>query len=71
MFIPIGIVICVWFKEQGVLVDEHAHGDARHVEAVEEVLDRHVRLVIQPVCILQLQYSLGQADETEFLFMFA
>ena len=56
--VPIGIVICIWFKEEGVLVDEHAHGDAGHVEPVEEVLDCHVRLVVHLVRLLQLQHSL-------------
>ena len=49
-------------------MDEHAHGDARHVEAVEEVLDCHVRLVVHLVRLLQLQHSLWQDDESEILF---
>ena len=51
-------MICIRFKEEGVLVDEHAHGDAGHVEPVEEVLDCHVRLVVHLVRLLQLQHSL-------------
>ena len=39
-------------------MDEHAHGDAGHVEPVEEVLDGHVRLVVHLVRLLQLEDSL-------------
>ena len=51
-------MIGVWFEKEGVLVDEHAHGDAGHVEPVEEVLDGHVRLVVRLVRLLQLEDSL-------------
>ena len=51
-------MIGVWFEKEGVLVDEHAHGDAGHVEPVEEVLDGHVRLVVHLVRLLQLEDSL-------------
>ena len=51
-------MISVWFEKEGVLVDEHAHGDAGHVEPVEEVLDGHVRLVVHLVRLLQLEDSL-------------
>ena len=56
-------MVSVWLKEQCVLMDEHAHGNAGHVEAVEEVLDCHVRLVVHLVRLLQLQHSLRQIDE--------
>ena len=56
-------MVSVWLKKQCVLVDEHAHGNAGHVEAVEEVLDCHVRLVVHLVRLLQLQHSLRQIDE--------
>ena len=39
-------------------MDEHPHGDAGHVEPVEEVLDGHVRLVVHLVRLLQLEDSL-------------
>ena len=51
-------MIGVWFEKESVLVDEHAHGDAGHVEPVEEVLDGHVRLVVHLVRLLQLEDSL-------------
>ena len=51
-------MISVWFEKEGVLVDEHPHGDAGHVEPVEEVLDGHVRLVVHLVRLLQLEDSL-------------
>ena len=51
-------MIGVWFEKEGVLVDEHAHGDAGHVEPVEEVLDGHVRLVVHLMRLLQLEDSL-------------
>ena len=58
-------MISVWFKEEGVLVDEHAHGDAGHVEPVEEVLDGHVRLVVYLVRLLQLEDSLRDRVKDE------
>ena len=46
---------------------EHAHGDAGHVEPVEEVLDGHVRLVVNLMRLLQLEDSLRDRvkDESE------
>ena len=48
-------------------MDEHAHGDAGHVEPVEEVLDGHVRLVVNLMRLLQLEDSLRDRvkDESE------
>ena len=48
-----------------MLVDEHAHGDAGHVEPVEEVLDGHVRLVVYLVRLLQLEDSLRDRVKDE------
>ena len=58
-------MISVWFEKEGVLVDEHAHGDAGHVEPVEEVLDGHVRLVVHLVRLLQLEDSLRDRVKDE------
>ena len=46
-------------------MDEHAHGDAGHVEPVEEVLDGHVRLVVYLVRLLQLEDSLRDRVKDE------
>ena len=58
-------MISVWFEKEGVLVDKHAHGDAGHVEPVEEVLDGHVRLVVNLVRLLQLEDSLRDRVKDE------
>lgn len=55
---PPGVQVGVWLEEQGVLVDEHPHGDPRHVEPVEEVLDGHVGLVVHLVGLLELEHAL-------------
>lgn len=41
-----------------MLVDEHADGYARHVEAVQEVLDAVVHLLVHGVGLLQLHHAL-------------
>ena len=40
-------------------MDQHPHGDAGHVESVEEVLDGHVGLIVHGVRLLKLQHTLG------------
>ena len=39
-------------------MDQHSHGDAGHVEPVQEVLDSHVCLFVHSVGLLQLQHPL-------------
>ena len=46
-------------------MDEHAHGDAGHVEPIEEVLDSHVRLVVNLMRLLQLEDSLRDRVKDE------
>ena len=41
-----------------MLVDEHPNGNAGHVEAVEEVLNAVVCLLVHGVGLLQLQHAL-------------
>ena len=40
------------------MVNQHPHGDAGHVEPVQEVLDSHVCLFVYSVGLLQLQHPL-------------
>ena len=39
-------------------MDQHPHGDAGHVEPVQEVLDGHVCLFVYSVGLFQLQHPL-------------
>ena len=39
-------------------MDQHPHGDAGHVEPVQEVLNGHVCLFVYSVGLLQLQHPL-------------
>ena len=52
-------------KQQGVLVDEHADGDARHVEAVQEVLDAILRGRVDAVTLLQLHHTLAGEGKSQ------
>ncbi len=45
-------------EQGGVLVEEHPRPDARHVEAVQEVLDAVLRGRVDGVRLLQLQHPL-------------
>ncbi len=42
-----------------VLVDQHPNGDAAHVEAVQEVLNRVLRDRVHGPALLQLDHALG------------
>ena len=43
------------------LIYQHSHGDAGHVEPVQEVLDGHVCLFVHSVGLLQLQHPLSHS----------
>lgn len=42
-----------------VLVDEHPNRNSRHVESIQEVLDAVLRVMINIMRLLKLQYALS------------
>ena len=56
---PLGLLIGAGGEEQHVLVDEHAQGDERHVEPVQEVLDRDVHVGLHVLLVVEVEDTLG------------
>ena len=56
---PLGLLIGARGEEQDVLVDEHAQGDERHVEPVQEVLDRDVHVGLHVLLVVEVEDALG------------
>ena len=56
---PLGLLIGAGGEEQDVLVDEHAQGDERHVEPVQEVLDRDVHVGLHVLLVVEVEDTLG------------
>ena len=56
---PLGLLIGARGEEQDVLVDEHAQGDERHVEPVQEVLDRDVHVGLDVLLVVEVEDALG------------
>ena len=56
---PLGLLIGARGEEQDVLVDEHAQGDERHVEPVQEVLDRDVHVGLHVLLVVEVEDTLG------------
>ena len=56
---PLGLLVGAGGEEQDVLVDEHAQGDERHVEPVQEVLDRDVHVGLHVLLVVEVEDTLG------------
>ena len=64
---PLGLLIGARGEEQDVLVDEHAQGDERHVEPVQEVLDRDVHVGLHVLLVVEVEHTLGLCGNNAFL----
>ena len=64
---PLGLLIGAGGEEQHVLVDEHAQGDERHVEPVQEVLDRDVHVGLHVLLVVEVEHTLGLCGNNAFL----
>ena len=64
---PLGLLIGAGGEEQHVLVDEHAQGDERHVEPVQEVLDRDVHVGLHVLLVVEVEHTLGLCGNKAFL----
>ena len=63
---PLGLLIGAGGEEQDVLVDEHAQGDERHVEPVQEVLDRDVHVGLHVLLVVEVEDTLGLCGNNAF-----